>query len=557
MKKRKLWTILSGIGLVSATVPAATTSCNAGPQKTEFEYPEDNIDSEMGVDSIPGPVQPEEDIDTDMQVPDFGPVQPEEDIDTDMQVPAFGPVQPDFDIDTEMGVDSIPGPVQPEEDIDTEMGVDSIPGPVQPEEDIDTDMQVPAFGPVQPDFDIDTDMQVPAFGPVQPDFDIDTEMGVDSIPGPVQPEEDSDTDMNVDINNTPIINMTYEELRLLRSVNNLVPGQQYRITDYTASTSQTEWSKATKNRFDIIVTALTNNVLSEDAKAIQNEKDSYFDNNNLAAWNIKYCFDNNTDRFSWATSDGKGVIYYMKDEFGNEAPYDFKNLMFKPYYDATRSKTKYDQNIFVYTFASAYSVNNKDLSLSAANHIYWNSLGNKETFNLPRIVFFGSENYNNVFENGCTKITFGASLNTLKDGIQYFRGNNYGNTFGQYCEQMTFEGSSYSNVFGQKNINNVFGLTCFYNTFGAYNWGSTFGNNFVANSFGNHNYRNKFGNNNWSNSFGNDCRDNTFGNDCNYNYLGNNCYNNKIGNNCLGNFFAINCVNVTLKDNTHNQKINV
>lgn len=34
-------------------------------------------------------------------------------------------------------------------------------------------------------------------------------------------------------------------------------------------------------------------------------------------------------------SDCKGVIYYMKDEFGNEAPYDFKSISFKCYGDTT------------------------------------------------------------------------------------------------------------------------------------------------------------------------------------------------------------------------------
>jgi len=29
-----------------------------------------------------------------------------------------------------------------------------------------------------------------------------------------------------------------------------------------------------------------------------------------------------------AVINGKGVIYYMKDEFGNECPYDFKNIVY-------------------------------------------------------------------------------------------------------------------------------------------------------------------------------------------------------------------------------------
>ena len=482
MKKLKLITTLSSIGLTAAITPIVATSCSC---------------SNNGNSNIVNPDQPNN-----------------------------KPTKPDY--------------FYPEYDLDTEMGVDSIPGPVQP------------------DFDIDTEMQVPSFGPVQPEEDIDTDMGVDSIPGPVQPDGDIDTDINVDVNNSAIVEITYNELVALKKANNLVEGQSYRITDYVATTSQTEWSIAANNKFDIIVTALTNNILSEDAKAIQSNADNgYFANNNLAAWSIKYCLENNTSRFNWATSNGKGVIYYMKDEFGNEAPYDFKNFKFKPYFDSKNSKTKYNSNFFCYTFASSYSADNSDLSISSESKVYWNSLGNNETYTLPRIVLFGTETFNNKFENGCSDITFGSSLATKEDGTTYFRGNNFGNTFAQYCEKMTFEGSCYSNSFGQKNINNVFGLTCFYNTFGAYNWGSIFGNNFVANSFGNHNYRNKFGDNNWSNSFGNDCRDNTFGNDCNYNDFGNNCYNNKLGNNCLGNLFAINCVGVTLKDNTSNQKINI
>jgi len=44
---------------------------------------------------------------------------------------------------------------------------------------------------------------------------------------------------------------------------------------------------------------------------------------------------------------GKGVIYYMKDEFGNEAGYDFKNILFKKYYSDLYNIVKVgDSNIF-------------------------------------------------------------------------------------------------------------------------------------------------------------------------------------------------------------------
>ena len=49
---------------------------------------------------------------------------------------------------------------------------------------------------------------------------------------------------------------------------------------------------------------------------------------NISAWELKYCLDNDKELFGWADTNGKGVIYYMRDEFGNEAPYDFKNIKY-------------------------------------------------------------------------------------------------------------------------------------------------------------------------------------------------------------------------------------
>ena len=98
----------------------------------------------------------------------------------------------------------------------------------------------------------------------------------------------------------------------------------------------------------MIVTALTESQLDENARATIHDGDTYFAAHPfhiqeyqayleykrvpLESWDIKYCLDNDKSRFAWAdTENGKGVIYYMKDEFGNEAPYDFKNVQFKRY----------------------------------------------------------------------------------------------------------------------------------------------------------------------------------------------------------------------------------
>lgn len=71
---------------------------------------------------------------------------------------------------------------------------------------------------------------------------------------------------------------------------------------------------------------------------------------NMNAWELKYCLDNDKDLFDWAETDGKGVIYYLKDEFGNEAPYDFKNAMFRRYQVSTVSDTILNglRNMYLY-----------------------------------------------------------------------------------------------------------------------------------------------------------------------------------------------------------------
>lgn len=126
-----------------------------------------------------------------------------------------------------------------------------------------------------------------------------------------------------------IVQVTYSQLKQMRDNGTLLPGQLYRITDYsTLILSQANTQSATHD-FDIIVLATSENTLSEDAKAARHEGDTYFAEANLDAWTLKYSLDNDSERFAWANTNGKGVIYYMKDEYNNECPYDFKNIMFK------------------------------------------------------------------------------------------------------------------------------------------------------------------------------------------------------------------------------------
>ena len=127
------------------------------------------------------------------------------------------------------------------------------------------------------------------------------------------------------------IRVTYWELMSKLQSAKLVSGKVYRITDYeTVLPSSITTAQSAGHVFDVLVTAIAENALSEDARAIHHDNDDYFYESAVKSWQLKYSIWNDTTRFSWADErNGKGVIYFMRDEFGNECGYDFKNIQFK------------------------------------------------------------------------------------------------------------------------------------------------------------------------------------------------------------------------------------
>ena len=237
-------------------------------------------------------------------------------------------------------------------------------------------------------------------------------------------------------------NITWEELKTLRDDSKLIPGQQYRITDYVTTVDPNmENACSAGHKFDIIVVADNENTLNEKARAINHpsiiegaikvkvveENTSYiyvrtpeFDSNdmyawayvndsdykdvcfvdledydtadviftntltpnigdildmggvnvelvsihydanyfltcNLAAWELWYCLDNDKSSFDWADEEnGTGVIYRMIDEWGNDCPYDFKNIQFKRdvYEEGGLAESgEEDYSLWCYTFS--------------------------------------------------------------------------------------------------------------------------------------------------------------------------------------------------------------
>ena len=190
--------------------------------------------------------------------------------------------------------------------------------------------------------------------------------------------------------------VTYAELKSLRDAKQLVPGMKYRITDYVTTTTQTNTQSA-GHQFDIIVTALDTDTLSEEASAIHHEGDTYFASSDLAAWKVWYSLDADT-KYSWVTgTNHKGVIYRLVDEYRNDCLWDFKNIQFK------------NNNVWYYTFGTS------DSSLSGSS--YDNVIYVTNSSKLPIIIFKGATYLNRFHFPLAETAVFGnvCAANTITD----------------------------------------------------------------------------------------------------------------------------------------------
>ena len=450
--------------------------------------------------------------------------------------------------------------------------------------------------------------------------------GWESIRGSVSPNKSESS----------IKEITYSELKEAKDNGKLVPGQQYRITDYTCTTTQAG-TKSAGHVFDIIVTADNENTLNEEARAIHHEGDTYFANSDLSAWKLWYCFDSDSTRFNWAVDngkfidfgveeqsyrarfktteiinnvkyyifdfqgfyigvtvievgapcyliadtgsglqiqeeevgsilniedieDGKGIIYRMIDEFGNDIPYDFKNIQFYRQWNKEKQmwSTISSDNTGVpcYTFSSqgdSSTTEFTDISLSADNNIYSNIIDEyiikseyyPDKQGLNNICFFGTNSYNNLFGRICYNSSFKSAFRNNSFGNNCF--NNlfeeycYNNSFGEKCSNNSSKNYFHNNSFGDDCSfnsfdtdckNNIFGEACLNNIIGAACSDNIFGDNYSYNKIGKSFVKNIFGNYCSYNIIGNSCRDNIFKNNCSNNKIGGYSENNSFGNNC-------------------------
>ena len=331
-------------------------------------------------------------------------------------------------------------------------------------------------------------------------------------------------------------------------------------------------------------------------------EESYFANSKLEAWQLKYCLDNDADRFAWAQNEylriyGRDIYIYVGKKTvaltltGNTQVYFWRKS------DST--------NRGVGTLTRTIEVGVTEIhSLYTDNGVYWYEDDTTTTATLYQsegkgVIYRMIDEFNNDCPYDFKNIQFKRKLTdgeldldsgidtwcytftgisneyfTLIDGTvlkasEYFTDENSNlyknNKIGIY-EYKRFEEDGYDKIIQQLNnivfigryheepyveegpaksvlfsFNNVLGTQCYDITFGDNCYSNTFGDYCSSNTFVNNCAYNTFGNDCYNNTFGDGCWKNTFGNNFGNNTFGNDCYYNTFGNNCYDNSFGDNC----------------
>ena len=364
-----------------------------------------------------------------------------------------------------------------------------------------------------------------------------------------------------------MVSTTYAALKVLRDNNQLVPGTFYRMTDYTTiitgsydlsvigASGYLHNARSAGHAFDLILLATGTSELSEAARAALHSEDAYFSGVDIDAWELRYCLDNDTNKFAFANPSGKGVIYWMKDEWNNQAGYDFKNIQFLRYamslnsanpdavdtglvYDASTQPNRYAGMMQIYSALNSY--------MQSGSYVNpWGATGNYDfavSYNILGAVqmaqpdatylaafeadwYYTFDFYGDLDESG-TDAHYDASLNQhpwipcrenyieletdpvaallLQEHNHIGLGGSVWETNGVFLSGLSSDShwnSISENRLGQSNFGNTFGNLCYgiitknycnSNTFGNYCNSNTFGDNCDSNTFGEQNANNEF-----------------------------------------------------------------
>ena len=345
---------------------------------------------------------------------------------------------------------------------------------------------------------------------------------------------------------------TWSELKALKDSSDLSAGTWYRITDYNCYlNSEITAIQSGGHQFDILVFATSKSQLNENAFAMAHEGDTYFQYCNLNAWKLKYSLDNDQTNYPWCASDGKGVIWWMCDEYGNECYYDFKNVK-EARYEIT---VEYSSSLTgIRHFTTQTSITDYTIDTSTQYYFYTFSLWQSEDeeikdfsiLDFKSLTYYSTTNKSIIWGNN--KLLDNSSIGSDKSNFhincfiaaykkafveqgysfQFYNLMLANNILKNYSNTNTFNVLSCLNVSSPSGTTNWLTIQCYSNTFGSSCYSNTFGNSCYSNTFGNSCYSNTFGNSCYLNTFGTSCYSNTFGASCYSNTFGNSCYSNSL-----------------------------
>lgn len=279
---------------------------------------------------------------------------------------------------------------------------------------------------------------------------------------------------------------TYEELTHLAHTGALKPGSLYRMTDYcTIAVDPSGEDKfiSAEHPFDLILIATSANTFAEKVTAVMHDGDSYFEGQNLAAWQVWYTIENDADKFNWADSHGKGVIYRLIDENQNDCPYDFKNIKFKRYKVAgvTSTSGRTDDCFvgwymgFTTTDGSIVPVQTRhfEFTLDNNDYVYYYTFNEYDSQNDCSLACYGNtiKRTYDYLENEQRYSTLQILNNIVFIAQPEFNSIPYCNNFGDNCRNMTFFSDTRNNQFGigcgeitcgSGIINNTFKNNCYW-----------------------------------------------------------------------------------------------
>jgi len=226
-----------------------------------------------------------------------------------------------------------------------------------------------------------------------------------------------------------ISDILYDEIsysELVQRINDktLVVGKRYRLIDYTPTSTQsnTEVVEREDGYFDIILTAISNSEFNDNVMLAQHDGSSYFANTNLNKFEAKYSVSN----YLWCDEEnGTGVIYYMKDDFGNEAYFDFKNIKItfdddleseEPIYEYLFGDESTDQSLYGRVYSNTVEPYYNEQNVQEINRLHF--IVTDDSYCYDNIVRQNSNNY--VFGLGATNYYVQCGCGNIPEGNSYY-----------------------------------------------------------------------------------------------------------------------------------------